>query len=253
MLSKGELKARRKEQVILRLLKGEKLSTVLADYPDLGLKPCSWSRLKNRYKKQGIRALIDKRKGTAYKLRPEIQEFIISQKRSVPQINSKALIARIKEKYNVSLSNSYINQLLREAGISNPRGRRKGKQPLILSECPGKDHISAEVFDKPFIAMLNPVQYKKLELIDLKIRRPFIERELTKLGIKMKIADAELSLSHPISKKALKLRIALVLAKGSNILAIITNIGPFDLPETAHIVELYFKHYPQQLSSVKNP
>jgi len=63
--------------------------------------------------------------GTAHKLKPEIQEFILEQKKANPDLSCRRMSVLIKEKFQVDLSKSLVNALMKQAGLSAPVGRRR--------------------------------------------------------------------------------------------------------------------------------
>ncbi|MFY9401811.1 MAG: hypothetical protein WAQ07_00135 [Candidatus Omnitrophota bacterium] len=71
--------------------------------------------------------------GVTYKLKKEVKEFIIEEKRDNPQISCRLMSEHVKAKFGISLSKSSINALIKEAGLSAPIGRRpKKKKPHIV-------------------------------------------------------------------------------------------------------------------------
>lgn len=64
--------------------------------------------------------------GVTYKLKPEINHFIIEQKRSNPALSCRDLARLIEQKYQIKVSKSSINSAVKSAGLSMPVGRRKG-------------------------------------------------------------------------------------------------------------------------------
>jgi transposase len=118
------LKIKRKEEVISRLLKGEKLKQVLLDFPELKLTETSWSRLKKKYQAEGLNGLADKRKGAVvYKLKPEVKARILEEKKANTGLSVQQLQVLIFQHFKVEISQSYISQLLKEHGLNNKVGR----------------------------------------------------------------------------------------------------------------------------------
>lgn len=62
--------------------------------------------------------------GVIYKLKPEIKEYILEQKRSDPNFSCRKLPATVLEKFQVKLSKSTINTIIKEAGLSSAVGRK---------------------------------------------------------------------------------------------------------------------------------
>ncbi|MCM8782808.1 MAG: helix-turn-helix domain-containing protein [Candidatus Omnitrophica bacterium] len=67
---------------------------------------------------------------TGYKLNNKIINFILRQKQRNPSLSCRKLAALIKEKLNISLSKSQINNFLKSKGLSMPIGRRLKKIKL---------------------------------------------------------------------------------------------------------------------------
>ncbi len=61
--------------------------------------------------------------GVVYKLRKEVIDFIIDQKKSDAQLSCRRLVAIVEEKFQINVSKSAINQIIKDAQLSNPVGR----------------------------------------------------------------------------------------------------------------------------------
>jgi len=59
----------------------------------------------------------------AYKLTPEIKEFIIREKGFEPKLSCRGLISLVKARFQVELSKSLINNIIKENNLSAPVGR----------------------------------------------------------------------------------------------------------------------------------
>ncbi len=118
-------KAQRKEQLILRVEKGEPLAQVTAE---LGLKieKSYFPQLRSRYQKGGRdwRALVDRRGGQARKATPEIKAFLFDRKRADSYLSAGDLQKEVWRKFKVQFSVRRINELLQAEDLSSPRGRR---------------------------------------------------------------------------------------------------------------------------------
>jgi hypothetical protein len=77
-----------------------------------------------------------------YKLSLEIEQFIISQKRLDPSLSCRSLMPLVEERFHVTLSKSLINNVLKQNSLSNPKGRKREKEPEVLLE-PGIEPIKA--------------------------------------------------------------------------------------------------------------
>lgn len=66
--------------------------------------------------------------GVIYKLKSEIKDFILEQKRVNSTLSCRGLIALIESKFQVKVSKSSINSIIKQAGLSLPIGRRPKKK-----------------------------------------------------------------------------------------------------------------------------
>jgi hypothetical protein len=62
--------------------------------------------------------------GVTYKFKDEVVEFIISQKQADPTCSCRQLAESASEKFALKLSKSSVHDVLKNAGIINPRGRK---------------------------------------------------------------------------------------------------------------------------------
>ena len=72
--------------------------------------------------------------GIIHKLRPEIIEFIVQQKKSNPGLSCRGLTSLINVKFQIKVSKSSVNEIIKEAGFSQPVGRSFSKTPQTLKE-----------------------------------------------------------------------------------------------------------------------
>jgi hypothetical protein len=70
--------------------------------------------------------------GIIYKLKPEIKDFILGQKKADPNLSCRNLSNVIEQKFQLKVSKSSINAVLKEAGLSLPVGRRQKRQKITL-------------------------------------------------------------------------------------------------------------------------
>ncbi|GEM_PF-4974153 len=61
--------------------------------------------------------------GVTYKLKDEIVDCILRQKKENPQISCRKLVAVIEETFRISVSKSSVNAVIKEAHLSSPVGR----------------------------------------------------------------------------------------------------------------------------------
>lgn len=66
--------------------------------------------------------------GVIYKLRSEIKEYILEEKKNKPILSCRGLEALVQKRFNLKVSKSSINSLMKEAGLSMPAGRTRKKR-----------------------------------------------------------------------------------------------------------------------------
>lgn len=66
--------------------------------------------------------------GVTYKLEPKIKDFILEQKNNDPALGCRRISELITDKFQVNISKSSINYIIKEAGLSMPVGRRQKKK-----------------------------------------------------------------------------------------------------------------------------
>ena len=69
-----------------------------------------------------------------YKLNAEIKQFIVEQKRVNPKLSCRGLSVLIKEHFQVNISKSLINNVIKQGNLSSPVGRRRIKEAIIPKE-----------------------------------------------------------------------------------------------------------------------
>ncbi|MFH0854909.1 MAG: helix-turn-helix domain-containing protein [Candidatus Omnitrophota bacterium] len=76
--------------------------------------------------------------GVVHKLKPEIRDFIIEQKKSNPALSCRKLTALALDHYKIALSKSAINRIIKEVGLSAPVGRapKQKKQRIVMPKLP---------------------------------------------------------------------------------------------------------------------
>jgi len=72
--------------------------------------------------------------GVTYKLREEVVRFIISQRQSNPLASCRQLAEFTYQKFGLHLSKSSVHDVLKESGITTPRGRKPGSKFEIPQE-----------------------------------------------------------------------------------------------------------------------
>lgn len=63
--------------------------------------------------------------GVIYKLTPKVRNFIIEKKKEKTVLSCRSLTALIEKEFQVKVSKSSINSLIKQAGLSMPVGRRR--------------------------------------------------------------------------------------------------------------------------------
>ncbi|MDD5237151.1 MAG: hypothetical protein PHU91_05775 [Candidatus Omnitrophica bacterium] len=72
-----------------------------------------------------------------YKLLPEIKNFILEHKKAYPQISCRKLASVAQDKFQVKISKSSINAIIKEAGLSDRIGRKSLKaKPALTKTAP---------------------------------------------------------------------------------------------------------------------
>ena len=71
-----------------------------------------------------------------YKLNEEIKQFIIQQKKTNPKVSCRGLASLIKERFQVNLSKSLINNVIKQSNLSSPVGRGRIKEAVTLKKPP---------------------------------------------------------------------------------------------------------------------
>ncbi len=82
--------------------------------------------------------------GSIHKLKPQVCEFIIENKKNNSPISCRKLAVLVSEKFGIKVSKSSINLLIKGQGLSSPVGRTRKKKraipmpslPILLEETP---------------------------------------------------------------------------------------------------------------------
>jgi hypothetical protein len=67
----------------------------------------------------------------AYKLKNEIKQFIVDQKKTNLKLSCRKLIPLIQEKFGIKLSKSLINNVIKENKLSSPVGRTRIREKIL--------------------------------------------------------------------------------------------------------------------------
>jgi hypothetical protein len=98
--------------------------------------------------------------GVIYKLKEEVVHFIISQRQSNPLASCRQLAESASQKFGLNLSKSSVNDVLKESGITTPRGRKPKNKFEIPQE--KKNQIQASLSQVKLIPpLLEDKQFSK--------------------------------------------------------------------------------------------
>jgi transposase len=117
-------KARRLEQLLLRVASGEPLEEV-NEALGFSLDQQQLAGCQAKYEAGGHRweTLIDGRQGHARKAHSALREWLYARKEADEALRAPQLVGEIKKKFGVELSAGHINYLLRKRALSAPPGR----------------------------------------------------------------------------------------------------------------------------------
>ena len=85
--------------------------------------------------------------GVIHKLKPKIRDFIIQKKTAEPNLSCRKLTSLILDKFQVKVSKSSINTLIKQLGMSMPVGRRRKKKRRLMPEAEGLGTIMLKAAD----------------------------------------------------------------------------------------------------------
>lgn len=139
--------ARRKEQWILRIERGENLERVRRELK-VPLQTSSLGWLRQRYQTGGRKwqALLERRHGVATKGTAKVKAFLAKAKGQHPQLTGAELCRQIWERFEIEISLGRLNALVREAGLSNPPGRPAKAPEAKAPIAPAKEVDNAGAF-----------------------------------------------------------------------------------------------------------
>lgn len=117
-------KAKRLEQLVLRVRAGEALAAV-NEALGLELAEEQLADLEGKYEAGGREwaVLLDGRYGHAQKMHSGIREWLYRRKEGDEEVRAPQLAREIKEKFEVEVDPGHVNYLLRKRGLSAPVGR----------------------------------------------------------------------------------------------------------------------------------
>ena len=93
--------------------------------------------------------------GVVYKLKADVVDFVVQQKRQNPQISCRSLTTIINEAFRIKISKSSVNAILKKAKLSSPIGRRPafGRAPKKFKI---PEHKKQALFPKDAALKLEP-------------------------------------------------------------------------------------------------
>jgi len=124
-------KAKKLEQLLLRLEAGEELALVCAEL-ELALTPKRVQQLQARYEAGGRQraALLDGRFGHSQHVTSAIRAYLYERRQAEGEITGTALAAEVERRFEVTVSVGHINHLLDEMALNRRPGRpRKAVEP----------------------------------------------------------------------------------------------------------------------------
>ncbi len=116
--------------------------------------------------------------GVIHKLRPEIKQSIIDEKKANPAISCRSLSYLILQRFNIEVSKSSINSVFKEAGLSMPATRASKQEvvepakleiPVLEAVKPPEPLLPEKVPEKPPVELPNvqpepqPVPQRELQ------------------------------------------------------------------------------------------
>lgn len=117
-------KAKRFEQVLLRVKQGEPLEELCQEL-DVGIEEKRLARLQQKYEEGGgsLEALIDGRYGHGVKVNSAMREWLYERKRQEASLTAPQLVEALRQEFGVSLTDGHVNYLLRKVGLTRAPGR----------------------------------------------------------------------------------------------------------------------------------
>jgi len=101
--------------------------------------------------------------GVVYKLTEDIARFVVNRKKADPKLSCRRLVDVVQKKFDVRVSKSSVNKILKDSLLSSPVGRRPGgpggrpkkfripeekKREIFLSKGPASDGAPEAAFPK---------------------------------------------------------------------------------------------------------
>jgi hypothetical protein len=97
-----------------------------------------------------------------YKLKSEIEQFILNKKRDDPKLSCRKLVSLIKDDFKVEISKSSINKIIKAKSLSNRIGRPGIRQKPVLPVLPVEVSPLPTQEVPPLVIIKEPVSQEKI-------------------------------------------------------------------------------------------
>lgn len=107
--------------------------------------------------------------GVVYKVKPEIRDQVLKEKKDNPALSCRGLVDLVKTKYKIRISKSSVNAIIKDAGMSRPVGRRqvRVKRPIIMPPLPNieiNNELRLKEIPKPAIEQKPEIPKAEIEV-----------------------------------------------------------------------------------------
>lgn len=83
---------------------------------------------RDRFCQEGLKGLVDKRRGWSHKVTDEVKQYIHDIKIKDPLKSSADICGLVERGFNKRLSDRHIRRIIEELGLNDPPGRKPGKR-----------------------------------------------------------------------------------------------------------------------------
>ena len=172
--------------------------------------------------------------GVVYKLKQEITDFILGQKQNQPHLSCRGISKIIEERFQIKVSKSSINAIIKEAGLSLPVGRRqKRKQKAkLIPALPKIEENLTKLLEKPISEETAPLKKPQLSK-----KEPETEKEVVKPAQEVPAAIPQEPVIEKKPEEAPKEEIPLLLSKALPLSPEVTPEEIAAAEETQKIIE----------------
>src|SRR3990167_2080072 len=96
--------------------------------------------------------------GVIYKLKDEVIGFIVEQKKGNPNLSCRRLVEIVREKFQIEVSKSSVNAVIKQSALSSPVGRRakEGRKPQKFAIPDEKKTLLSEEREKAGLLEIKP-------------------------------------------------------------------------------------------------